>query len=533
MKTTLLSASIVLLTALCLSLLFLAGGTESLADVPTIVPDLEQEVVEQPDPVQTVPDEATEGLTIDLDVTIGGLTPDGLAVSLEVSITNPTPLGFDMGDIRVTARSETGQTYIEQTVEGSSMRPNSTSTFAYNMAVPLDLISERVLRITVDTTAGALGIAIPLNATVTVRMPDIATLINMPVIALAVDVGELSSAGLLTTLRTSIDNRNPLSIDIGDMQMVVRDQLGNIITASSMAGSSIAPGSKGAFTSNILIPLEILSEESVEITIDMSVGAAGIAIPIAATMAVNMPDINSLITMPTIGASVAVGQLTSNGLHMTLQMNMTNPNPLSLELGDTQMTIKGQFGNVISTTTMTGVSMGPNSSNTLTGDIFMPLAVLGEEAIVLAVETSAGIAGITLPIAATVNVIMPDLGSMLKMPEIEVSTDPRLVVGLRGLELELLTTTTITNDNEFDLMIGDVQMSVLDAAGTLVKRITIPGGEIPASGSRSLAGSMGVAIGDFSQLIGSEWVTIKVEAEVGIGGMSEGIPIGATIKLLL
>jgi uncharacterized membrane protein len=297
-------------------------------------------------------------------------------------------------------------------MEGCSIEPNSTGTLSGDLLMPLEVLNEPTIVITVLTQAGFAEVTQPVNARVTVSMPDIEGLIAVPEMDLGVGFGELASDGLHMGLQTNLSNSNPFGIDVGDLLIVVKDQAGNVILTGNMNGCSIGPNSTGTLSAGLLMPLQVLSEPAIVVAVQTQAGFAGVTLPVNARVTINMPDIDSLITVPEIDLGVVFGELTSDGLHMGLQANLSNSNPFGIDVGDLQIVVKDQAGNVILTGNMNGCSIGPNSTGTLSADLLMPLEALNEATIVITVETQAGFAGVILPVNAEVVLVnMPDIDS--------------------------------------------------------------------------------------------------------------------------
>ncbi len=357
--------------------------------------------------------------------------------------------------------------------------------------------------------------------------------VTVPTVNLSVNIGQLSSNGLSANLQADISNSNPVVLDIGDIQAVVKGQTGNVIATSTIAGGSIAPNLSGTFTGNITIPLQMINEKTVIVNITTSAGAAGITLPVTATITINLPDIQHLITAPGINLSVNIGQLSSNGLSASLQANINNPNPLNLDIGNMQIVVKGQAGNVITTSSINGGSIAPNSSGTFTGNIQIPLEVLNERTIIVTLNTSAGTMGITLPVAATVSVNMPDIQKLISVPQVTINASPSLAFTFPLPSLKIQTDVIVANSNNFGLVIGDLHINVLKSDGSLVKEITLPGGTVSANSSQTFSNSIILGADIIPGLIGSSSLTIEADSQAGISGVNDTIPIKITINLAL
>jgi LEA14-like dessication related protein len=470
---------------------------------------------------------------IDLTVDIGDLTSDGLDMSLQAVISNANPFALEMGDLQTAVTSQSGNVITSSTMQGCSIAGNSAGTLSGHLLMPLDVLNESSLVITVQTQAGFAGVTLPISARITVNMPDIGSLIAVPGMDMTVDIGDLTSDGLDMSLQAVVSNANPFALEIGDLQATVTGGAGNVITSSTMQGCSVAGDSTGTLSGHLLMPLDVLNESSLVITVQTQAGFAGVILPISARITVNMPDIESLIAVPGMDLTVDIGDLSSAGLDMSLRAVITNANPFALEVGDLKTTVKGQSGNVITSSTMKGCSIGGNSTGTLSGHLLMPLDVLNESSLVITVQTQAGFAGVTLPISARITVNMPDLGSLLATPGIEVYTEASWVPRFPLPDLRLTVSSVLANNASLDLSIGDIRVSVFDANGNLVAEMTVAGGEIEASSSRTFAGSLTLSSSQYAKLLAGDYFVVKMATEAGISGVNATIPLEAVMTVAM
>jgi len=378
------------------------------------VADIEAVFPEEHDDGQDGSDGSLSGLGVDMAVSMGSLTASGLNVSINGSISNHTAFAFEMGELKLTATSKTGRSYIQDTIIGSPVTADSTTTFQHAMVIPLVLVGERGLLITVDTRAGAAGIDIPLSASVALTTPAIESLVSVPEVDLAVCLGELTSDGLQVPLQASITNSNPFDIDVGDLQIVAKGQSGNVITTSDIAGCSIGSNSTGKLAEDLLVPLEVLNESIIEIT----------------------------------------------------------------------------------------------------------------------VQARAGFAGITLPVKAKAAVTLPDLGSLVSIPDMESNVELGIAPAFPLPGLKIAVTSTIANQGNLNLIVGDIQLSIIDSEGTLLALMAIPGGEIEISSSHTFSGTVILSPSDYQSLLDGGNFSIELTTEVGISGVNAKIPIEAEITVI-
>ena len=206
----------------------------------------------------------------------GELTADGLHMGLQANLSNSNAFGLDVGDLQIVAKGQSGNVVLTSTITGCSIGPDATGTLSGDLLIPLGALNESSIVITVQTQAGFAGITLPINAKVTMKVPDIEDFVAVPAINLAVDFGELTSDGLQTTLQTTLTNPNPFGIDVGDLQIVAKGASDNVVFFSStMAGCSIGPFATGTISGDLLIPLDMLDESGIVMTVQTQAGFGG------------------------------------------------------------------------------------------------------------------------------------------------------------------------------------------------------------------------------------------------------------------
>jgi hypothetical protein len=82
--------------------------------------------------------------------------------------------------------------------------------------------------------------------------------------------------------------------------MVVKDRTGNIITTSTVAGSSIPAGSSHPFDSEMALPLRIMNEKGFTINLESFCGIGRFDRTATLTSSLTAPDIKSLISVPSM-----------------------------------------------------------------------------------------------------------------------------------------------------------------------------------------------------------------------------------------
>ena len=350
---------------------------------------------------------------VDLDVDFGELTRDGLHLKLDTILCNPNLFGIDIEDLRVVIRNKLGDVLCTYDLDSFSVGPDSTGALLGDLLIPLDILDESKIVICMEGEAGFSGVTLPVSGKIAVKIPDIRNLVTIPEVDLDVDFWELTPAGLHMGFQASVSNPNPFGIDVDDLLIVARTRSGGTILSSSILGCSIEPNSTGTISGDLLMPLGVLDRSTVVIKIQTEAGFAEFALPVNAKMTVKMPDIASLVDIPQIDLGVAFGELTPDGLPITLQANISNSNPFGVDVDNLQIVAKDSSGNVILSGNIAGCSMAPASTSTLSGDLLLPLEAINEPNIAITVQTRAGFAGVTLPVNAKVVLVnMPDVGGI-------------------------------------------------------------------------------------------------------------------------
>lgn len=243
--------------------------------------------------------------------------------------------------------------------------------------------------------------------------------------------------------------------------------------------------------------------------------------------------IEKTINTPQVHLYVSIDGLSSSGLDVSIDATITNPNPITLEIGDLEVTAKGETGHTYLHDTIMGGSIAPNSSKTFAHSALIPFDVLNERNITVTADTRAGVAGIALPFGATATIGIPDLASLISVPQLHVYVSTsKLRLPPAPPSIEVPTTTTVTNDNDVGLILGDLHMNLYKSGGQLVITDTAPGGVIPAHSTRTVEHSIILGL-EVLNIIGSSSVTLEVDTEVGISGINEMVSIQGQFTLEL
>lgn len=240
--------------------------------------------------------------------------------------------------------------------------------------------------------------------------------------------------------------------------------------------------------------------------------------------------VERLVNTPEAVLYIQVDGLSSDGLDVNIEATVNNPNQVTVNMENLQVVVEGETGHVLIQGTVPGGIIKANGHKTFLYSTTVPLTILNEKIIVAMVNTRAGAAGITLPVNATATVKMPKLTSLISTPEIKVDVEAKPKITFPLPSVEILTDVTITNTNSIGLTLGELHINMM-SNGDLLKQITIQGGTIPASSSRTFSRSVTLGAEVIPQIGGK--VTIKASSDVGLSGVDEKIPINGSVTLSL
>ncbi|MBM4431564.1 MAG: hypothetical protein FJ026_14640, partial [Chloroflexi bacterium] len=164
-------------------------------------------------------------------------------------------------------------------------------------------------------------------------------------------------------------------------------------------------------------------------------------------------------------------------------------------MDDLLMEVRDLSGKVLFSGGMSGCLIGPDSADTLVANLVLPLEVLRERAIVIAVTSQAGFGSVTPPIDARMTINTPDLASLFAVPEVDLGvafgelTDDGLHMGLLA---------EIANPNPFGINLGDLLVTATGQSGNVLFSGTTPGCSIGPESAGTLLADLLLPLGDLN-----------------------------------
>jgi LEA14-like dessication related protein len=232
------------------------------------------------------------------------------------------------------------------------------------------------------------------------------------------------------------------------------------------------------------------------------------------------------IKTPEADLSVRVGGISDNSLELFIEAKIRNPNPISIDMEDLRITMKGEGGNVLQEAVIAGGTIPGNGERTFSSKVAIPLSIITEKTILTDIQTRVGAAGIDvkLPVQAKATIQLPDLESMLRSPQ--VSTFVK-IEGITEDGLEISIETTFKNPNEIGVVVGDIGVVTESEGGERYVETVIAGGTIGAGGEHTFSKPLVIPVASVNE----EVLLTRIETEVGAEGIEFRLPVVADVKV--
>jgi len=199
-----------------------------------------------------------------------------------------------------------------------------------------------------------------------------------------------------------------------------------------------------------------------------------------------------------------------------------------------QMIMKGQTGNVVKSFNMEPGTVEPKSTGTFTSNITIPATILNEKQITLTAEAMAAIERAAIPLKSTSTIKVPTLASLISGLKSEsVISEYSWGKTYPAPEISFKIETIVSNNNGFDLTLGDFRYQVYNDKGTLISEpIKIPDYvQLKANDTFSITRDINLTT-EIAKLMNTD-ITIKVQMKTGVERITERITISDSIVFRL
>jgi hypothetical protein len=372
----------------------------------------------------------------------------------------------------------------------------------------------------------------------TAPVPSSGANIKPPEIVMVVAKPTLSLSGLGLSLEASIENPNESSINIDDLKFTVRNEQGGAYGQATINGGLITSKASRTFSGNIQASSEAALEKKLVIDMETRAVSDVAAVAARASSVYSLPEFSRLIITPKITLQPKITNLILDGKLVNvagkLEASLTNLNPFKMDVGSVAVTVKGKTGTPFFNSMLKGESLSANGTYKFSSDLTMPLQALNEGGITVVVDAVGAIGQSSIPVKNSVGVTAPRLKDMIAVPLMTIDTSDIQSNWQKGETNPVFAVqiqANLQNDNIFKLNVSDLHVNVQKPKDTVISSVTIPAAAyylgIPPTTTTSV----------YSNWTSFKWeqigpqggdATVYIDTTIGIDGINERIPIGAS-----
>jgi len=282
-------------------------------------------------------------------------------------------------------------------------------------------------------------------------------ILTFPETTVRVDVVEINTDEVILHHNLQLYNQNSFEMILEDFQIVATTTAGEEVANITVDGGSIPGQSQKNFSADDRIVMKGNLSGLLSSTITGVVGfnLFGIikkTIPLEVTVLISLKEALKKIALPTIAVRAEFGTITRREVNLTTEIDVTNPNPVSMNINKFNINITTETGKNVGNFIMPGSQIPAESSVTLTGYGTVLIEALNAKTLFIDLHVNAGIqvAGLnkSLPFSTKIEIVIPDLNEYLppdKPVELSLGVDlQRTTGGLKGnMTLEVFNPTKI------------------------------------------------------------------------------------------
>ncbi|MBN1280700.1 MAG: hypothetical protein JXA00_03535 [Candidatus Thermoplasmatota archaeon] len=281
--------------------------------------------------------------------------------------------------------------------------------------------------------------------------------LEFPQTTIRIDVIEITADEVIVHHDLQLYNPNSFEMILQDFEILATTPEGEEVTRMIIEGGSIPGQSNASFSADDRITmkgdLSGLLTTRISGTVGLNVfGIIRKTIPLELTVLTSLKDVVQKIAVPTIAVHANVGTITREAVELLVDIDVSNPNTIPLNINDVLLSITNEKGTSVGTFTIADAQIPAEDAITLHGLGTVLVDALNAKQLFLTLSAAAGaaIAGMnkTLPIETTIDVTIPDLTDYLPEDtflELAIRVDLRLARGgLHGnMTLEVINPTKL------------------------------------------------------------------------------------------
>ncbi len=267
-----------------------------------------------------------------------------------IEIYNPNSYELFVENFKVITNTENGDEIARIIIEGGSIPSKERRNFSSNEIIAFQGEAQSILTSKITGTIGVkfLGLikkTLPLSVNIITSASEVINEIDIPVVHVWGDFGEITTERINFTGTIEVYNPNSFEMFIEDLYAVVETETGENVGSLEVEGGTIPAKSSKSFIGEGSVLIIALNAETLTINIDSTAGVkiAGItkSISYSINTHLNIPKIEDIINLNTPTDAIIKSDLraTLNGFVSDITLEIKNPNKIAILAKDIVISI--------------------------------------------------------------------------------------------------------------------------------------------------------------------------------------------------
>lgn len=270
-------------------------------------------------------------------------------------------------------------------------------------------------------------------------------ILEFPETSIRIDVVEINSDEIIIHHNLHLYNPNSFEMILQDFQIVAVTTAGEEVANLTVEGGAIPGQTQKNFSADDRIVMKgslsgLLSSTITGVVGFNLFGVIKKTIPLEMTVLISLKEALKKIALPDITVRAEVGTITRHHVNLTTQIDVTNPNPISIDINEFILNITTETGANVGNFIIPGTQIPAERSVTLVGQGTVLVEALNAKILNIALHAEIGmhIAGLnkSLPFSTEIEIAVPDINQYVpqdKPLELSLGVDlQRTRGGLKG-----------------------------------------------------------------------------------------------------
>ncbi len=278
------------------------------------------------------------------------VNPDEAVIYQNIEVYNPNSYELFVENFKVITNTENGDEIARIIIEGGSIPSKERRNFSSNEIIAFQGEGQSILTSKITGTIGVkfLGLikkTLPLSVNIITSASEVINEIDIPVVHVWGDFGEITTERINFTGTIEVYNPNSFEMFIEDLYAVIETETGENVGSLEVEGGTIPPKSSKSFIGEGSVLIIALNAETLTIYIDSTAGIkiAGItkSISYSVNTHLNIPKIEDIINLNTPTDAIIKSDLraTLNGFVSDITLEIKNPNKIAILAKDIVISI--------------------------------------------------------------------------------------------------------------------------------------------------------------------------------------------------